>query len=113
MRIFNMPRQTGKTTMLLSKLELDPKAIMVVHSWPERERLHHELHIRWENNPEIAAQIADRIITIDHVISGKLRGRQFSEIHIDNLDLILPYLIGGRLGDVTYTGDYSYGNTTY
>lgn len=102
MEIIQSGRRMGKTTYLLSRLEQDPESVMVVHSYQERDRLKREIHERWDDI-DIAGEIANRIVSIDSIISGHLRGRQFSEIHVDNLDLILPYLLGGKIGTVTTT----------
>lgn len=101
MEIIVAPRQTGKTTYLLARLEADPESVMIVHSYPERERLQREIYRELGSNEDYAKQVADRIVSIDHVISGRLRGRKVSEIHVDNLDLILPYMLGGKVGTVT------------
>lgn len=102
MRIYNMPRQSGKTTMLVNWLAESDNHILIVHSFAEADRIRRE-------HPDVAGQI----VGIDTVKSGFLRGHHNKVYAIDNLDLILPQLLGSwgnEIGPITYTGDYSYGN---
>lgn len=101
MRIYNMPRQSGKTTLLINWLTLDENHILIVHSTEEASRLRRDYE-----------EVADQIVTVTFVVGGGLRGRRNIVVAIDNLDLILPALLGwpNRIGPITYTGEYSYGN---
>lgn len=92
MKIYQSSRRQGKTTYMLGWLRVHPTGVLVVHSYAEKHRLSKE-------NPELE----DRIITVDAMRYGKLRGRRDLIIGIDNLDLILPYLFGGPIGPVTMT----------
>lgn len=92
MIIYSSGRQTGKTTALIDEMYRDTEALLVVHNYTEVQRLVRDY-----------PSLEDRVLSIDHVISGKLRGRKYSQIHIDNLDIVLPYLIGGRIGTVMMT----------
>lgn len=93
MRIDQRGRGGGKTYDLMWKLVGDPDAVVVVHSYGERDRLQKDY-----------PTIKNQIYCIDSVISGKLRGKKISVIHVDNLDLILPFLLGNnRIGTVTLT----------
>lgn len=92
MRIHKVGRQMGKTVMLLEWLEGDPKRAMIVHSYQESDRLKRE-------NPHLA----DQIFNFHSALDGRLRGRGFNELAIDNLDLILPWLLGCKIGPITTT----------
>jgi hypothetical protein len=95
MRVYQSGRRTGKTTFLLSWLERESNRILIVHSAQERDRLLKEY-------PHIGA---NQIVTANHVIEGKIRGRHpLPELAIDNLDLILPFIFGGSIGPITMTG---------
>jgi hypothetical protein len=99
-----MPRQSGKTTFLMSWLMLDPNHMLVVHSGSEADRLKKLYGFR---------KIDNQIVSIDYVMSGRLRGKKDAVIAIDNLDLILPQILGtwgNQIGPITYTGDFTYGN---
>lgn len=96
MILLGSDRNTGKTTHLLSWLERESNRILIVHSAQERARILKEY-------PD-SDYFPNRIVTIQHVLDGRLRGRHpRPEFAIDNLDLILPYIIGGSIGPVTYT----------
>jgi hypothetical protein len=102
MRIYNMPRQSGKTTMLIDWLRLDEKHILIVHSATEASRLRRDYE-----------EVADQIVSVSFAQSGGLMGRHGITVAVDNLDLILPFLLGvygNAIGPITYTGEYSYGN---
>lgn len=92
MKFYIQPRQTGKTFMLMDWLHNTLNGVVVVHSFQERDRLARDYPF-----------LADRIYSIDSVIDGRLRGRRNLVVGIDNLDLILPYLIGAPIGPVTAT----------
>ena len=92
MKIYVGGRRTGKTTHMLTWLRYTPGAVMIVHSASEAARLEHE-------NPDLAGKIFSPHMAAD----GRLRGMRDITIGIDNLDLILPYLFGGRIGPVTVT----------
>ncbi len=106
MRLHIGPRQSGKTTALLEWLRAGPDRYVVVHSQFEAYRLS-QLVIEYPD-------LFDKIITVDELISKRiLRGKRNAEIAIDNLDLVLPQLIGSfstTIGPITYTGDFSYGS---
>lgn len=101
MRIYNMPRQSGKTTMLIEWLATSGDHYLIVHSNAEAHRLKRDHPL-----------LEDRILPVYSLISGHLRGMRNATIAIDNLDLVLPQLISMAIdiGPITYTGDYSYGN---
>lgn len=96
MRVYQSGRNTGKTTFLVGWLERESNRILIVHSAQERDRLLSEYtHIG-----------AEQIVTAQHAIEGRIRGRHpRPELAIDNLDLILPYLFGGSIGPITMTGE--------
>lgn len=94
MKIYANGRQTGKTTQLVRWLGVHPDGVLVVYSAQERDRILKE-YINVD---------PDRIKTIAAVLEGKLRGRNPRPIiAIDNLDLILPQIMGGTIGPVTLT----------
>lgn len=94
MRLLNWPRRTGKTTYLVTWLEMTPHSVMVVHSESERDRILRE-------NPQLEPE---RVLSLYSVLNGKLRGRERTTVAVDNLDLILPQLFNGcTVGPVTLT----------
>ena len=93
MQILQLGRAQGKTTFLIDILFHATNDAMVVHNIAEARRLQ-------QDYPEIA----DRIFAVSNATNGLLRGRRFDRVHIDNLDLVLPYLLGtGPLGIITTT----------
>lgn len=90
--IITRSRQTGKTTALISIFKRNPQAILIVH----RERRKVEMALAYG----LSGTDLDRIYTVDNV-RDRLRGKQAGTILIDDLDVILPQLLG-----VPYAGEH-------
>lgn len=86
-----MARGQGKTTAMLIWLTVTENSVMITHSYQEAERL-----------KELRPDLADRIYSAYSVLEGRLRGQHVT-VGIDNLDMILPYFVGQRVGPVTST----------
>ncbi|SRR6266498_750352 len=96
MEIYQAGRQTGKTDHLISWLKFKSNRVLVVHSAKERARIIKEY-------PDIDPV---KIFTIESVLSGRMRGVVGNVvIGVDNLDLILPQILGGSVGPVTMTDE--------
>jgi hypothetical protein len=80
-RIIGRARRAGKTMDSLRWLALHPNGVLIVHDYHEKDRLARQF-------PELA----DRIFTIIAWQEGAMRGLQFQEVAIDNLDLCLRVL---------------------
>lgn len=96
MRIYEAGRGTGKTTQLVNWLRFNPDGVLIVHSEMEKNRIIEEY--TW------ISLNSDRVVTISQVLNGRLRGRHpRPTFAVDNLDLILPMIIGGPVGPITMT----------
>lgn len=96
MKIYEAGRQTGKTTQLVNWLRTNPDGVLIVHTAIERDRVIKEFTFL-NLNP-------NRVVTLNHVLSGRIRGKYPRPIFaVDNLDLILPMILGGTVGPVTMT----------
>lgn len=94
MKIIEGGRGTGRTTQLVLWVRRFPNRVLVVHSETERDRI---LKDYFNTNK-------DQVITIQAVLDGRLRGRNPRPIlGVDNLDLILPYVLGNAVGPVMMT----------
>lgn len=96
MKIETRGRRTGKTTLQLTRLRRETNSVLLVHSVMERDRL------LMENESWLDS---DRVVTVDDVLDRGLRGRYPRPVvNIDNLDLVLSWLLGGlAVGLVTMT----------
>lgn len=83
MRIISWPRRAGKTTTMLNLMREDPRITAICHSYEEAARLQRE-------NKDIDPH---RFVAYRAVQDGVLLGRNHLLI-IDNLELILPRLLG-------------------
>lgn len=104
MRIYEMNRNGGKTNMLVEWLKYNPHGVLIVHSVQERQRILKQyggLTFREDRIQEDEK----RVVTIQSVLEGKLRGRHPLIVAVDNLDLILPYILGAQVGPVTMTSE--------
>lgn len=94
MKFYIGGRRSGKTEMLVKWIRSNPDAIMIVHTVREAER--------------IAAQYSldlYRVRSIGEVEHGGLMGRRNVKLGIDNLNLILPNILGHHVERVTATGE--------
>lgn len=107
MRIYEMGRQTGKTRKLVDWLRFNPHGVLIVHSAEERQRILRQYGYGLTYSKERKAEDDSRVITVQGVLDGRLRGRHPLIVAVDNLDLILPYLLGAEVGPVTMTPEWS------
>lgn len=93
MEIYQVGRGKGKTNSLLRWLKATPNGMLLVHSEAEKKRLLDENE--WLSTFQI--------ISPGRLLDGGLRGHRQTILAIDNLDLILPTLLGATIGPVTMT----------
>jgi thymidine kinase len=93
------PRRSGKTTdmlLWLTEAEDGENRVLVVHSRMEKERLE-----RWISDKNIPINPAQIIVAGEH---AHLRGMNH-HIAVDNLELLLYYMIGPGVVRVAATGN--------
>jgi len=96
-------RRSGKTDRMLDWLESAPprqRYILVCHSHTEVERLRKLVKDEDRNiNP-------NRIVSVDQIGTLRgLRGSRHSSLAIDNVDLVLPSLLGHPVSRISATGN--------
>lgn len=87
----------GKTERVLQWMRTNPDGVLLCHTKNEVERLRNE-------NPDI---FPSRFVYMG-LVGDKLRGYPVSNLAIDNLDLMLPFLLGVpqiKIDLVTATGE--------
>jgi hypothetical protein len=89
-------RATGKTWQCLQWLNQHPDGVMVCHSMAEVDRLKREAR-------RLGLQIDSRQFVSANRLEV-LRGRQNVSLCVDNLDIILPHLLGAPVDMITATG---------
>jgi len=91
MKVFELPRGGGKTTLLLDWVVKDGNRILVVLSEAEAMTLRHILHYKFRVEPSQAARM---VYSVDAF--KKLSGLSANiEIAIDNLDLVASSVLSG------------------
>lgn len=96
MRLVVGGRASGKTFKMVNWLKASPNHILVVHSEQEAHRIREDYYLNLGE--------CNRIISVHSALNGKLRGsRRETVIAIDNLDLMLPFIMGASIGPVTLT----------
>lgn len=79
MKIIQRPRQSGKTTEVVERTKLNKKAVMIVMSEMEKQRI-----------KKLCPKISTRVITFQEYTEGHFfRGRDFKEAYIDQGDYCL------------------------
>jgi len=91
------PRGAGKTSAALAWFSRSPHRILVTFDRREQERLREIINDSSYLGDEQKLNATRRIYTISEVLNGGLRGRDFDEVHFDNLDIWLQQLFVGRL----------------
>ncbi len=95
MNIIDMPRQSGKTTLLVEKVEKNKKAVLITFCHRDKSRIL-ELH----------PKLKGRVFSMGEVIQGGWSGRErFEDAYIDELDLCLESLIRLNIKEATRTGE--------
>lgn len=74
MQIYQSGRQTGKTTMLINWLRVNPDGVLVVHSAGERDSVLKQYGGHTLRGDRIMKS-EQRVFTIQGVLDGRLRGR--------------------------------------
>jgi hypothetical protein len=82
MEIKQICRGGGKTTLVLERMKLNPKAVMIVISYRERNRIENENE--W---------IKGRVFAFEQFVNQKeiFIGSDSEEAYIDNIDLCLNF----------------------
>lgn len=97
MKIMCRPRMAGKTYLMLEAMRRNPASVMVCISRIEADRLSRD-------NPDIEAW---RFVTPDEARRGaRWDGRWIPrpyELYVDNLDIMLSYLLGRRVSLASMT----------
>lgn len=104
MRFWITGRRTGKTTMALKWMKVKKmqglNPVLIVHSVQEADRLYESTkNIRGESPFETW-----QIIAHHQLRSGVLSSKRDIVFAVDNIDLVLPALLGGEVEFVTGTG---------
>lgn len=90
MILHDLPRRSGKTTMLLRRLEVDPSTVLLVPSYAMATYL-------WRDHPTLK----ERIWSFEQALTrrNKFRpnGRNAPTFIIDELDQCLSYILGGNV----------------
>lgn len=95
MQFMIRPRQGGKTHETVEWLRADPLRVLIVHDETERKRLMDTYKVP-------SGQIYNA-----QTCRARLAGRGVTEVAVENLDLILGYLLGvyNPIVRVTATGE--------
>lgn len=78
MRVMVAARQAGKTTRIVEILKADPNGALITHSVLRADQLRRE-------HPELADQI--------YPVRQEIRGHNFSNLYVDDIDLVLAALL--------------------
>lgn len=81
MRLIVEPRRSGKTSTMIEMIEENKEAMLVVFSEQEADRLR-----------MLKPELARRIVAASAI--EQLHGRRFSELYVDNADMVLRAMLG-------------------
>lgn len=103
--IIARPKQGGKTTELMRRMEEDTDLVLV--SLTQAHAYHAFQAMAQKRREAGQAPLAiDRFVSLNQVLSRRLRGRSTTARYlVDNLDLVLPSLFGAEIEAVTITSE--------
>jgi hypothetical protein len=90
-KFFISGRQAGKTSSVVEAMRWENNAVMIVHNMKEATRI-------VETYPWMQGKVA----TVSRAATGLLSNR-YQKVYIDNLDLVLPALLGGINAEINVT----------
>lgn len=93
MKIYILPRQSGKTTKMIEWLRKDPKRIMITFSYENSKLLARQ-------NPDLAGQFID---INSYMSDWHMRCRDVGGVAVDNADEILQIILKTRIEEMTMT----------
>ena len=106
MKVIQLPRQGGKTTLLIRYMVEHPQAVCITHNMASAHDLSlvlaRALRSAGETNVDARHLEHYRFYTMDNIRA--LRSQPGTEVVIDNVDLVLGSLVRQPITLVTLTG---------
>jgi len=108
MNIITMPRQTGKTTLLVNRMRKNPKAILIVHAERWKQDICHKYKIDKNRVFTYQQVFHEHCLRDRHARALYHKEYAFDEILMDEIGLVLEQILPELrlLTIATHTNDY-------